>query len=381
MIDDRKILELTEQLYRTAFDGTAWDSVLATLTEQFKGSLATLMSQDPNSGQINSHGVHNLDDAAIKAYGEHYAAISTLVPHAQKFGVGEIFTEQMVADKREYLNSAAYNEYFRPKGADHLVQTLLAKDASDVTTILVRRDARSGPFDREERADFQRLFPHLQQANRVCQALAKANQKNATLTDTIDCLKMGVLLVNSLGRVVYYNRATQDILNDNDGFAIDRDGKCVSALRDETRDLRRLIDRTCRQDKQEEINSGGALRLSRPSFRRSYTLLIAPVFQTAASDDSHPAVVVFLGDPEKAHDLSPQVISRHFGLTAAEAKLVAGLVEGISLRDVADKIDITENTARYVLKNIFAKTATARQSDLVSLVLSSPAVNKAQNTD
>jgi len=374
MIDDKKIIELTEQLYCTAFDVAAWDGVLASITDHFNGTLATLMTQDPVSGHTEAFLTHNMDITSVKAYADHYAAISTLVPHAQSYGVGEVFTEQMVPDQQEYLNSATYNDYFRPLGADHLVQTLLAKDDATVTTILFRRDRRSGPYEEDDKEDLRRLFPHLEQAHRVHLALSKASQKNMALTETIDCLKVGVILVDHRGRVVHFNRVAQDILNDNDGFAINRGGRIVSALPDERRDLNRLIDQVCRREKQVEIDPGGAMRLSRPSCRRSYTLLVAPVLQHGKNGDKTPAAVIFIGDPEKAHNLPPHTISHHFGLTSGEAMLVSGLIEGTSLRDVADQLAITEHTARSVLKKVFAKTETNRQSDLVSLVLSAPAI-------
>ena len=59
----------------------------------------------------------------------------------------------------------------------------------------------------------------------------------------------------------------------------------------------------------------------------------------------------------------------HFGLTPAEAKLALHLVAGETLRSAAAKLSISYETARTQLKNIFNKTRTRRQAELVILIL------------
>src|SRR5262245_41532965 len=59
----------------------------------------------------------------------------------------------------------------------------------------------------------------------------------------------------------------------------------------------------------------------------------------------------------------------HFGLTPAEARLALHLVTGETLRSAALKLSITYETARASLKNIFRKTGTCRQAELVIFIL------------
>ena len=59
----------------------------------------------------------------------------------------------------------------------------------------------------------------------------------------------------------------------------------------------------------------------------------------------------------------------HFGLTPAEARLALHLVAGETLRSAAVKLGISYETARTCLKNIFNKTGTCRQAELVIVIL------------
>jgi pimeloyl-ACP methyl ester carboxylesterase/DNA-binding CsgD family transcriptional regulator len=59
---------------------------------------------------------------------------------------------------------------------------------------------------------------------------------------------------------------------------------------------------------------------------------------------------------------------RRYGLTAAESRLAAKLLRGLTVTDAATEMGVTTNTARSYLKNIFTKTGARRQADLLRLL-------------
>ena len=63
------------------------------------------------------------------------------------------------------------------------------------------------------------------------------------------------------------------------------------------------------------------------------------------------------------------LLRSHFGLTPAEATLALHLVAGETLRSAETKLSITYETARTHLKNIFSKTGTSRQAELVVTIV------------
>jgi DNA-binding CsgD family transcriptional regulator len=87
----------------------------------------------------------------------------------------------------------------------------------------------------------------------------------------------------------------------------------------------------------------------------------------------------------EARSLSPGDVSRgadlaglpatarlraEFGLTKAEARLAMRLAEGSSLVSAAQAFDVKLTTIRSQLQQVFAKTGTSRQSELVAMLLS-----------
>ena len=62
-----------------------------------------------------------------------------------------------------------------------------------------------------------------------------------------------------------------------------------------------------------------------------------------------------------------------YGLTASEARLLGALLDGKRLEDAAAQFGVSLNTVKTHLQNVFRKTDTTRQSELLSLVLTGPA--------
>lgn len=62
------------------------------------------------------------------------------------------------------------------------------------------------------------------------------------------------------------------------------------------------------------------------------------------------------------------VLAELFGLTPAEGRLAAMLVNGKSVIECAEELGIRVSTVREQLSNLFAKTRTSRQPELVSML-------------
>jgi DNA-binding CsgD family transcriptional regulator len=112
------------------------------------------------------------------------------------------------------------------------------------------------------------------------------------------------------------------------------------------------------------------MKAPRPSGKRFYAILISPAsprFQVLSLP--RPEICVMITDPEGSQLLPANQLQSAFGLTPAEARLAALLANGEELRTAAAKLSITYGTARVRLANLFEKTDTRRQGELVRLLL------------
>jgi len=83
-----------------------------------------------------------------------------------------------------------------------------------------------------------------------------------------------------------------------------------------------------------------------------------------------PALALLLDDP--ARDIAPKIRAnaRQHGLTAVETELACRLADGRTVDEAASDQRISVHTARKCLQQIFAKTSTSRQAELVRVPIS-----------
>jgi len=63
------------------------------------------------------------------------------------------------------------------------------------------------------------------------------------------------------------------------------------------------------------------------------------------------------------------ILAQSFRLSPAEIRLCCALIEGYTLHEAAERLSITRETVRHRIKQIFQKTGTNRQSELIALLL------------
>jgi DNA-binding CsgD family transcriptional regulator len=80
---------------------------------------------------------------------------------------------------------------------------------------------------------------------------------------------------------------------------------------------------------------------------------------------------LFLVDPELESQRGVDAVITAYRLTAAEGNVLREIFRCSGLLESADKLGITEATARTHLQHIFSKTDTRNQAELVRLVMRS----------
>jgi DNA-binding CsgD family transcriptional regulator len=80
------------------------------------------------------------------------------------------------------------------------------------------------------------------------------------------------------------------------------------------------------------------------------------------------AAAVFITQPTDATPRDVGAVAASFGLTPAEARMLERLAAGATLKEAADALDISANTAKTHIARILSKTGVSRQTDLIALI-------------
>jgi DNA-binding CsgD family transcriptional regulator len=186
---------------------------------------------------------------------------------------------------------------------------------------------------------------------------------------SLNRIPLGIMVVDRDCRILHSNDQAQALLGNDNGLVRRPDGRCATNSKKLNEELQDVVVRltagesTDEHDQETLVIPGkdGGLGLS---------LLLVP----AGTQADHQNAVIFITSPGTEVSVSHATLQRLYTLTDAEAALAEKLVQGKTLEEIAAETGRSAHTLRSQLKQIFQKTDTNRQSQLIKMVLTGPAV-------
>jgi PAS domain-containing protein/DNA-binding CsgD family transcriptional regulator len=362
-------------LYDAALESERWPAAL-TATADLLGAVGSqfyFWNKHQNTTQFAVVG--RLPEEGNAAYLRYYGAIDTRRQALERVPVGKVTAYDLEFDEGRFRKSEFFNDFLVPYGVPYVAGGRPFETVDLSAVIAVLRNFRQGSFGQLDLDVFSRLVPHLQRATRLHLQLHEMRLQNRAIEAALDRLPFGVVIADATGRALLVNRAAQDMAAAKDGLLL-CGGRLTAAQPKETTILIRHIGDAIETATRRKGEGGGSLSISRPSGRRPFALLIAPLSPDTALAAQHqiPTALILISDLERR----PQVLGRRlvelFGLSPAEACLAVGLAAGKRLEDIAEERRVRMPTLRTQMRSILDKTGTDRQADLVRLIVGLPAV-------
>lgn len=245
------------------------------------------------------------------------------------------------------------------------------------STLGSRRRARAGRCRAksvlaEGSPDFrQMLDEHLSLAMKISEKMSTINQQQHLLQQAFDRLSDAIFFLGQNRHVLIANRAAYAMIEDDDGLSL-MNGALTAVHRPTADKLGELIAQVERRHPH-KVSQFDALAIPKRSGGRPFHVLALAAVTTMEDQFApflagKPSVFLVVSDPDRQAAPPEERLTAIFGLTPAEAKLAAALAGGQSVLDYAKDAGITENTSRWTLKQVQAKTECRRQADLVRLL-------------
>ncbi|MCB8820883.1 helix-turn-helix transcriptional regulator [Microvirga rosea] len=209
----------------------------------------------------------------------------------------------------------------------------------------------------------------VQRAEEVWQDILKSSRGQTIealykATFAFDRFLVGVVVVDEKGTVRLANKEAERILAEDDGLGISQ-GFLKGASPKPNAKLHESIVKAFHEESLDEIVSFQRLSGGRP-----YLVLISG--QRFSAEEKPEAVVLLLIDTEQRTKVSGETLVRLYNLTPSETRVALMLIDGKRLDQIADELEVAQTTVVFHLKNLFRKTETNRQADLIRVLLSVP---------
>jgi DNA-binding CsgD family transcriptional regulator len=369
--------KLIEALYEAALDPTVWSRVAPLVAGAFTAPSCALVTFDSSSGASAILGqTDNYDAKSVADYESYYHKVDIWTAASVKAGIGRPFVSQEFVSDAEVAASEIYNDNKRV-GIFQALACTFNIEGQKIGGIGIHRPFGTPAFVIEERQELQLLLPHVTRAMQLHNRLGLLDRERQLAYSSLDSLGAGVMVVAVDGRLMFANRTAEAVLRAGQGITV-RNGILRAQDRSAEGKLRLAIDQAA-MAAIGELNSAGGIVVASRTARQPLTLLVCPLRPEAlGAVRAQPVAMIFVGDPEHQPRQMPEVFVQLWGLTAAEARLTAALVEGQRMDSYADSAGISIQTAKSQLKAVFAKTGCKRQSDLIREVLVNPVLRMVQ---
>jgi DNA-binding CsgD family transcriptional regulator len=354
------LLGLVDRVYEAATDVGAWPAALAQIADALAARTTNLHVVGPAPGRSSFLVAPRTDPDWLRVFVERWAAHNIVRDRGIAFPEGVVYRFADLMPRSEFDRSEFYHEFWRPQRQEHglFVNIVKGRDAS--AGVGFYRSAAKGPFEAEEERLLRRLAPHLRRAVTVNLKLGRIGMARDAVAETLTGLGYGALLVDDESRILFANAAAERLLRNGTGLRSEG-GRLGAVVAAETTALRALITGSGGVP-------GGELALAGGNGEK-LSVLVVPARAHDWRTATPAAAIVLVREPAMAALPAADEIRRLFGLTRAQAALAREILQGDGIDAAARRLGIARATARSHLLEVFQRTGTGRQAELVRVIL------------
>ena len=360
--------ELIGDIYDAALDPTLWTRALERSCAFLGGSSAILHWHDVAAESSTAQHLFNDDPHYTRLYFETYWSMNPVFPAATFVEQGIVYTPSEMIPQAELIETRFYKEWLRPQGIAGCIATNLEKGAASSAVLTIRRNEDQGNVDDEMRRRAALIVPHFQRAASIGRLFDRTRMAQAALTETLENVEAGIFLVGPQGHIVFANMPGRGILEEGT-LLRQRENTLVAVEPRAQRMLRDIFVAAQGGDM-----SVGGRGVSIPLSAAPHGRWFAHVLPLTSGDRRRTgalysaAAAVFIRKVSPASPLPLEMLARRYGLTVSEIRVLDALMKVSGVRALADLLGLSQATVKTHLHNVFRKTGTARQSDLIKLI-------------
>ena len=307
-----------------------------------------------------------------RSYFELYHPWDERLPRLRRLPDGRLVHVTDLYTERELKTSPVYNDGLRHSGAQNGLNVRM-DGPHGLRIVWALADSTTGGWQSGQLATVTRLIPHIRQFVQVRQTLAAAEAMGSSLTGLLDNGRIGVVHLDSGGRVIEANARAHRVLRQGDGL-FDDGGLLRARLAANNARLQALVGRALPRRADESPRSG-SMTVARSPGRPRLVVHVSPVpVRQMDFGARRVAALVLIVDPAGRPRVAARRLGEALGLTPAESRVAARLAEGRPVREIAASEGYQEGYVRWILKQIYRKHGLSGQVALVRLVLAADAL-------
>ncbi|HEV2557483.1 MAG TPA: LuxR C-terminal-related transcriptional regulator [Microvirga sp.] len=360
MTTDRVFSDLIGRIYDCALDTNLWPEVLAEISASLRGSMADIGVMDPVEGTTKLAASYNVPaDLAEKVRA--HAHINPLAPLGLTAPLGKPMCTSRDLDLEAFHNSSFWKACF--DGLDYYdhIAVPLIRQASSFGYMGVTGSRERGAFDAEDVELARLIAPHVRRSVEISGVLGNERVEAAALGSALHALSAAAIILGPDASIRFRNgQAAAEF--ERGTILRERAGRLLGVTPEATRLTAQLRDHAG-----ERHRRGRDSRLTDQAGRVLHATWVT--LHRGREHKGGASVLLLLREPEADLTTPLSATAAQFTLTAAETQVLAQVLNGHTLADVATILGVARSTVKSHVDAIYRKTGTRRQAELVRLVL------------
>lgn len=312
------------------------------------------------------HSLHGFEESYFPNYKEHYIKCEPWTLQGLKLGLTDtpfLPSQRLLADK-EYRESEFYQDWGRHFGIRHAIGTSFSLDDGYIFKANFQRHEDQPVFDLEIEHFLNLLRPHLNQFVKLSAVFEGGGEADNSWQQALKYLSRPVWVVNNNMRLVFSNHCAEQWMGQGQ-YLTSRNAKLMAQDSSQNKALQSVV------MKVQGMKDGLAdlvlddrqnNRITLGDSSNAENFWVSPV--TDEMGYTNKLVMITGRKTLPGVDL---LKSLH-GLTQRQAQVCLLLMQGHSLQESAEKLNISINTVRNTLASSFRTLNVKSQSSLIRLL-------------
>ncbi|MEH2497624.1 DNA-binding CsgD family transcriptional regulator/PAS domain-containing protein [Bradyrhizobium sp. AZCC 1678] len=366
-----RLLTAVEAIYEAATDPSKWPTALGAIADCF-GDVGAVLVWRRDDGSFGTIVSDTLIDAQRDYEESGWASRDIRATRAMERGYffnGVPLTDRHLCSPDEIRSDPCYTQFLAKHGLGWVAGIAVSPDPHVGVIVSIQRDASRKPeFSDDELGLLVTIGRHIEKSLRLSIRLLDAELTGLGLGEALARIGIGVFSLDSLGRVVFSNPAGRRLIGDELHLVQDR--LCIGS--GTTREaIDKAISRALRGYRHDLFAEPRPLLVHSLNSNRRLVIYLLPIGErTSIAEEflTNTRAIVLVIEQKLDEPPDPTLVRDVLGLTLGEARIAALVGSGLPPREAAERLGIAEDTARNLLKRVFAKVGVSRQSELVGLL-------------
>lgn len=361
-----QLSHLIDQIYTAALDSESWSQVSVQIQQAIGGHSVNFVIEDTKAKRFKYLFSNGVTDSDVAYYHANVIQRDELTDILDCNPFGQALLTQDIWRLEQLERVWAYDDYYRGIGQTYFDCGKFYESGDTRAFIAVARSHLDPTFELGDRQKLQLLLPHLERALFINKTLLQQKSTIRALGDSFEYLSAAIILLNSFGGVIYANQKAQPFVTRkrclDSRYSIKLPSGRVNYM------LSQQIDRVLASS---VYQGGTSLPFIYQGMRHiAYCFPWCGNFNNQEWFGEHARCIIFIVASD-SFSVATRYLIELFKLSKAEANVAEGLIRGLSVKDLAANLFVTETTIRFHVKSILKKTKTNSQIAAVSAMLKS----------